>query len=60
MGCERCWNDAYTQARMSGQSQADVYRQLLDERKDDPCTPEQQVGRAERDADATRSATIQQ
>lgn len=40
MACEKCWNDAFVRARRDGRSQADHYRELLDERKDKPCGPE--------------------
>lgn len=33
--CEKCWSDS---------SSVDNYRQLLESRKDHPCTPEQQAG----------------
>lgn len=42
--CEKCWGDAYIRSRTLGGSQADHYRALLEERADNPCTPEQQVG----------------
>ena len=34
--CEKCWRDAH--------GEADRYSELLMERKDFPCTPEQQAG----------------
>lgn len=42
--CEKCWGDAYERAFLIGGSQADHYRALLEERKDDPCTIEEQEG----------------
>jgi len=42
--CEKCWSDAYSRARMSNRSQSDCYAELLEERKDNPCTAEQQRG----------------
>ena len=42
--CEKCWSDAYLLAWGTGKSQADCYFELLEERKDNPCTPEQQAG----------------
>ena len=33
--CEKCWNDA--------QGRAEDYQQLIEERKDNPCTPEEQA-----------------
>ena len=48
--CEKCWGDAYTRMRLRGGSQDEHYRELLKEREADPCTPEQQQGKAD-DAD---------
>lgn len=45
--CERCWADAaaiYAAGRGRGESHASVYHQLLDERNNHPCTPEEQAG----------------
>lgn len=44
MVCEKCWGDAYFRYRFvdSGKSQSEHYRELLEERKDNPCTPEEQ------------------
>ena len=47
--CEKCWNDAYVLSRTLGGSQADRYQQLLKERKDNPCTSEQQRGEQPKD-----------
>jgi len=41
--CEKCWGDAYM--RMLSEptkSQSEHYYDLLQERKDNPCTPEEQ------------------
>jgi len=48
MACEKCWSDAFLRAYLSGfvMTQADAYRQLLEERIDNPCTPEEQRGEA--------------
>lgn len=46
--CEKCWDDAYK--RMLGncgqatKGQAEHYHDLLQERKDNPCTPKEQAG----------------
>ncbi len=45
--CEKCWSDAWRQTRGGGKSQPDRYMELLEERKDNPCTPEQQRGDSE-------------
>jgi hypothetical protein len=43
--CEKCWRDAYVRSISNpSKSQAEHYNDLLDERKDHPCTPEQQKG----------------
>ncbi len=42
--CEKCWSDAFAVARTSGKSQANEYKRLLGERRDTPCTPEEQAG----------------
>jgi hypothetical protein len=44
MVCEKCWSDAYFRSRWSGKSQGDCYFELLKERKDNPCTPQEQAG----------------
>ena len=52
--CEKCWADAareYAVRRGAWDSQADVYRRLLDERRDNPCTPEQQRGEQRKGGD---------
>ena len=44
--CEKCWSDAYTRTHTNPmKSQAEHYTDLIIERKDNPCTPEQQAGR---------------
>lgn len=42
--CEKCWGDAYRRMMMLGGSQTEHYYALLEERKDNPCTPEEQKG----------------
>ena len=58
MICLRCWRDAYDGGHYGGcETQAERYGQLLDERKDSPCTPEQQAGEywdAERGVDTRK------
>ena len=46
MACEKCWGDAYIRMMVDDptKSQADHYRDLLEERKNNPCTPEEQRG----------------
>jgi hypothetical protein len=47
--CEKCWRDAYRIALSRGKSQTEVYLELLEERKDHPCTIEEQQGRRDED-----------
>jgi hypothetical protein len=44
MICEKCWSNAYFKSLFLGKSQAEIYQELLLERKDNPCTPQQQAG----------------
>ena len=44
-GCEKCWGDAWLRAYTSiGKTQSECYRELLRERKNTPCTPQEQAG----------------
>lgn len=49
--CEKCWGDAYLRSRINGKPQYENYKDLLEERKDNPCTPEQQAGKDRKDND---------
>jgi hypothetical protein len=54
MACEKCWGDAYMRSQAEpSKSQAEHYRDLLEERKDNPCSPDEQKrgSRLYRDAD---------
>lgn len=42
--CEKCWADAYRLELAGEGSQPRIYERLIVERKDKPCTPEQQAG----------------
>lgn len=42
--CEKCWSDAYIRSIATGKSQGECYLDLLEERKDNPCTPKEQAG----------------
>jgi len=43
--CEKCWSDAFTRSRTdTSKCQAEHYQDLINERKDNPCTPEEQAG----------------
>ncbi len=42
--CEKCWFDASLRSRENGKTIMENYRDLLEERKDNPCTPKEQAG----------------
>ena len=42
--CEKCWGDAYRRMLENGKGQAENYWDLLEERKDNPCTSAEQLG----------------
>lgn len=43
--CEKCWADAYLRAMNTGKSQTECYHELLEERKEHPCSVEEQSGK---------------
>jgi len=43
--CEKCWADAYRRSYGTSKSQTDCYYELLEERKDNPCSPDEQSGK---------------
>ena len=49
MACEKCWGDAYMLTLCGTKTQAEYYHQLLAERKDNPCTKEEQEGQWKKD-----------
>lgn len=43
--CEKCWGDAYMRTHTDpSKTQAEHYSNLIEERKNNPCTPEEQAG----------------
>ena len=43
--CEKCWGDAYMRTHTNPmKDQAEHYQDLINERKENPCTPEEQAG----------------
>jgi len=45
MACEKCWADAFSRWMSNPEKdQAAHYADLIAERKDHPCTPEEQAG----------------
>jgi hypothetical protein len=48
MACEKCWGDAYLRHLANpSKSQAEHYRELLEDRMNFPCTKAEQEGRDE-------------
>ena len=43
-GCQKCWHDAFRRSYGTEKCQAEVYQDILEERKDHHCTPRQQAG----------------
>ena len=58
--CEKCWNDAHSRMRATGKDQAECYRELLEERKDNPCTPEEQAGEGATECPKCKRMTVHQ
>jgi ribosomal protein L37E len=48
--CQKCWSDAL--------GNADRYSKLIDERKNNPCTPEEQAGREATECSKCKRITI--
>ena len=42
--CEKCWGDAYMRNLGNGIGQYENYLELIEERKDNPCSPKDQAG----------------
>ncbi len=55
--CEKCWRDAHLGPQFSV---AEEYARLLKERKDNPCTPEQQAGQDATFCETCRRMTVHQ
>lgn len=50
--CEKCWRDAYMRmVNHPMKSQAEHYQELLEERKDNPCSPNEQRGVEQKEAE---------
>ena len=45
--CEKCWRDAHMAVMLRGGSVSDRYRELLEERKDNPCSKAEQDGKTD-------------
>jgi hypothetical protein len=46
--CEKCWSDAGVMAHSGARSKTEIYNELMDERRNHPCTPAQQCGEPHR------------
>ena len=45
VSCEKCWRDAHRRQGLNpAKSVSEHYKDLLDERKDSPCSPQEQAG----------------
>ena len=42
--CEKCWREARIRAMATHRSQHECYLEILEEKEDKPCTPEEQKG----------------
>ena len=51
MICEKCWGDAHLRMLATGKPQETCYKELLEERKDNPCPQEAQRGHEEGETD---------
>ena len=59
--CEKCWGDAYMKTFTNpSKSQAEHYSDLIKEREENPCTPEQQAGEDARICPKCNRKTIHQ
>ena len=50
--CEKCWEDAW--------GNAEKYQELIEERKDNPCTHEEQAGRDAKNCQKCNRKTVHQ
>ena len=55
--CEKCWRDAH---RGPQYSVADEYARLVDERRDSPCSPEEQAGPEASECTSCHRMTVHQ
>ncbi len=59
--CEKCWVDAFNRSYNDPmKDQAECYSELIKERKDNPCTPEQQAGTDAKKCPKCKRMTIHQ
>lgn len=58
--CEKCWDDAFMRNLGNGKGQTKNYQELVEERKDNPCTPEEQAGDDALECSACKRKTVHQ
>lgn len=59
--CEKCWGDAYMRSRENPmKAQAAHYMELIAERAENPCTPEDQAGKNAKVCQRCKRKTIHQ
>jgi hypothetical protein len=56
--CEKCWSDARERAALTGRAVHECYRELLEERKDNPCPPQRLATGRELLEEAARNAGL--
>jgi hypothetical protein len=42
--CEKCWRDSFKMMMATGKPQHKCYQELLESRKNSPCSPKEQAG----------------
>lgn len=61
VSCEKCWSDAYWMTHSNPiKGQCEQYQDLVLERKNNPCTPEQQAGSDATECDKCKRLTFHQ
>jgi len=61
--CEKCWRDAHGTFLDEYGNETNVpenYRRLMRERKDNPCTPEEQAGESAKECPMCKRKTLHQ
>jgi len=59
--CEKCWGDAYFRSIANPmKSQAEHYGELIEERAENPCTPEEQGGECATKCPACKRIAVHQ
>lgn len=59
--CEKCWNDSFSRSyEHPYKGQTEHYHDLINERKDNPCTPEEQAGDDAKECPKCKRKTVHQ